>query len=171
MQNDGIIFFTCTCLNWKPLLENDIRKSIIIKSLEFLVKENRIWLYAFVIMPNHLHLIWRKQAAWVEKDVQQQFLKYTAQQFKFHLMDTCAEELNEYRSTQSDRQYHFWERRPFKAEIFNRKVGFQKLEYIHQNPVRVNLCQVPTDYPFSSARYYEQNKDDWGILTHLIDHL
>lgn len=172
MQNDGIVFFTSTCLNWQSLLLEDSRKSIILKSLEFLVKDNRIWLYAFVIMPNHLHLIWRVKEAWLEKDIQQMFLKYSAQQLKFYLIDhSQTDELETYRSTQRDREYQFWERRPFKAELHNRRVGNQKLDYIHQNPVKAGLCIDPNEYHFSSSRFYERGIDDWGILTHLYDHL
>ena len=82
-MDNGIEFFTATCLNWQPLLLPDERKEIVMKSLKFLVNDKRIWLYGFVIMPNHIHLMWCKQNNWVEKSVMQMFLKYTAQQIKF----------------------------------------------------------------------------------------
>jgi putative transposase len=172
MQHDGIIFYTATCLNWHHLLRTDERKKIILESLRFLVSENRIYLYAFVIMPNHIHLIWRVRTAWIHKDVQQMFMKFTAQKLKFHLQDHGQlEELKLYESSQTDREYQIWERRPFKAEVVNRKIGDQKLDYIHDNPVKAGLCQVATDYFYSSARWYEENKDDFGILTHLYEHI
>ncbi|HEY0770531.1 MAG TPA: hypothetical protein VGD31_09385, partial [Sphingobacteriaceae bacterium] len=82
----AIEFFTATCLNWQPLLGPDKHKQIVMESLSFLVKAKRIWLYGYVLMPNHLHLLWNKQDAWVDKSIQQQFLKYTAQQIKFNLI-------------------------------------------------------------------------------------
>ena len=51
-------YFTATNLEWKKLLQPDKYKDIIIESLRFLVTEQRIRLYAFVIMINHIHLIW-----------------------------------------------------------------------------------------------------------------
>jgi putative transposase len=51
-------FFTATILEWKHLLADDTHKDIIINNLKFLVKEKRIILNAFVIMSNHMHLIW-----------------------------------------------------------------------------------------------------------------
>lgn len=171
MQTDGIIFYTATCLNWQPLLHSDDRKKIIMDSLKFLVEDGRVWLYGFVIMPNHIHLMWRKKEAWVEKDVQLMFSKYTAQQLKFLLIKKNTPELETYESTQRDRDYQFWERRPFKAEMYNRKVAGQKIEYMHDNPVKADLCRDPIDYPFSSARFYELNEDHWGMLTHYEEHL
>ena len=77
MNHGEIEFFTVTCLNWQTLLKEDKHKQIILNSLTFLVKDERIWLYAYVIMPNHMHILWRKQNDWIEKNVQQNFLKYT----------------------------------------------------------------------------------------------
>jgi putative transposase len=54
-------FFTATILEWKPLLTEDEYKDIIIKSLLFLKNEGRVVIYGFVIMPNHIHLIWQIQ--------------------------------------------------------------------------------------------------------------
>ena len=99
------------------------------------------------------------------------FLKFTAQQIKFKIVDSNPEELENYKSTQRDRLYHFWERRPYSATIYNRKVAAQKIDYMHYNPVRAGLCEKPEDYWFSSARFYEQNKDDWDFLTHYAEHL
>ncbi|NJN42155.1 MAG: transposase [Flammeovirgaceae bacterium] len=170
MQN-GIKFFTATCLNWQNLLEPDEHKEIIVNSLRFLVENGRIWLYAFVIMPNHIHLLWCKQDEWIEKNVQQMFLKYTAQQIKFNLLEWNPNELKKYVSTQDDRDYHFWERRAFSSTMYNRKVASQKIDYIHYNPVKKGLCSDPVDYKYSSARFYELNNDEWGSITHFADHL
>ena len=43
-------FFTSTILDWKPLLQNDNYKDVIIDALRFAIKERRINLIAFVIM-------------------------------------------------------------------------------------------------------------------------
>jgi hypothetical protein len=96
-----------------------------------MVNDKRIWLYGFVIMPNHIHLMWARQELWLERSTEQIFLKYTAQQIKFKILESDPSELELYRSTQSDRQYHFWERRPYKATMYNKKVAGQKLDYIH----------------------------------------
>ncbi len=49
--------FTATILEWKDLLSDDHMKNIIISSLHLLVTDKRIKLYAFVVMPGHIHLI------------------------------------------------------------------------------------------------------------------
>jgi len=55
-------FFTATILEWNPLLKVDKYKDIIIESLRFLVKEERVEVNAFVIMSNHIQLVWQIRA-------------------------------------------------------------------------------------------------------------
>jgi len=136
-----------------------------------MVGDKRIWLYGFVVMPNHIHLMWTRQREWVDRNTEQMFLKYTAQQIKFRIIDSNPIELENYRSTQRGRQYHFWERRPYKATMYNREVANQKLDYMHYNPVKAGLCERPEDYPYSSAKFYELNQGDWGFITHFAEHL
>ena len=50
-------FLTCTLVNWMPLFGNMEIVQIIIDSLNFLQCQQRLKLYGYVIMENHLHLI------------------------------------------------------------------------------------------------------------------
>jgi putative transposase len=52
-------FFTATIADWKPLLKEDNYKDIIVASLQSLVAMSKINLYGFVIMSNHIHLVWQ----------------------------------------------------------------------------------------------------------------
>lgn len=105
-------FFTATILNWEKLLANDKYKDIVIESLKFLVTHNRIFVYAFVIMPNHIHLIWQMKEGINPSHVQRDFLKYTAQQIKFDLQKNQPEVLERFKVSVKDRNYQIWEHRP-----------------------------------------------------------
>jgi len=59
MEENKVQFFTATILEWKHLLKFDKYKKIICSSLAFLSKENRVKIFAFVIMPNHIHIVWQ----------------------------------------------------------------------------------------------------------------
>jgi putative transposase len=161
-------FFTATILEWKHLLKEDEFKDIIINSLLFLKKEKSIVVYGFVIMPNHIHLIWQIQDGYKRENIQMRFLKFTAQQLKFKLIDTYDSRLSDFHVNTSDRQYQFWERNALSVELWNPDVFMQKLEYIHNNPLqdKWKLVQYPEDYKYSSARFYETGVDGFGLLTH-----
>jgi REP element-mobilizing transposase RayT len=167
----GIEFFTATCLKWQNLLEQNKHKEIVMGSLKFLVDQKRIWLYGYVIMPNHIHFLWRRQDEWQEKSIEQQFLKFTAQQIKFNIIANHPYILENYKSTQADREYHFWERRPYIATMNYRLVTEQKLDYIHHNPVRKNICNFPEEYKWSSAGFYFNGNNELNLLTHYMEHI
>src|SRR5438046_1325004 len=103
-------FFTATNLEWKNALKKNEYKEIIIRSLRFLVESKRIILYAFVIMPNHLHLIWQMQAGIKRKNIQRDFLKFTSQRIKDRIVLNKSELLSEFLVNAKDRKYQLWER-------------------------------------------------------------
>lgn len=159
-------FFTATINNWQYLLSDNKHKDIITGSLRFLVENERIVLYAFVIMSNHLHLIWQPLAGYSVLAIRASFMKYTAQQLKKYLTNTNNDLLEVFRSNKYDRNYQFWKRDPLSVELRTRSVFMQKLAYIHFNPVRAGLCSFPEEYYYSSAGFYHDGKDDFNMLTH-----
>jgi REP element-mobilizing transposase RayT len=66
-------FFTATIQGWKYLLKDDRYKLIIINCLNYLVKNSKVKINAFVIMSNHIHLIWQATAGNTLEDVQTSF--------------------------------------------------------------------------------------------------
>lgn len=67
----------------------------------------------------------------------------------------------------TDRKYQFWQRNTLDIEIFLEKIFNQKLNYLHNNPLQKHwkLGENPIKYKYSSASYYENNIDEFGILT------
>ena len=100
-------------------------------------------------------------------------LSYTAHQFKNKLKIHYPVQLKNNVSTQNDRIYHFWERRPRTIEVLSRKLAEQKLEQIHSNPCheRWKLALEPKKYYYSSAVFHETELDDFKFLTHVNETL
>jgi REP element-mobilizing transposase RayT len=162
-------FFTATNLNWQKLLQPDKYKDIVIGSLRFLVNNKRVKVFAFVIMENHIHLLWQMMPANDPEAVQRDFLKYTAQRIKRDLQENHPEVLGMFKVDAKDRQYQFWERNALSIELRNHLVFIQKLDYIHWNPVKAGMCNLPEEYNYSSALFYETGDDHWGFLEHYRD--
>jgi putative transposase len=66
----------------------------------------------------------------------------------------------------NDRAYHFWKRCAKSKELYDDDIFEQKLEYIHHNPVKAGLCNLPEEYIYSSARNYLEDSFSDGLLTH-----
>jgi len=80
LERHHVQFFTAVCNNWLKLLESDEANDIAVNALHYQVKVGHVKITAFVIMPNHLHLIWRIQNECRLEDVQRDFLKFTARE-------------------------------------------------------------------------------------------
>ena len=159
-------FYTATILEWKPLLSQDKYKQKIIESLQFLVANKRITLYSFIIMSNHVHLIWQALTGNTPQKVQASFMKFTAKEIKLDLQKNHPLVLEKFKVNAADREYQFWERNPLGIELYTNPVFMQKLEYIHLNPVKAGLCKLPEEYFYSSAKFYHTGIDEFKMLTH-----
>jgi putative transposase len=151
-------FYTATVDGWKNLLSDDKYKDVIVNALQYLVENKRVKVNAFVIMNNHIHLIWQAMPGYILKDIQTSFKKFTSQQF--------IKLLTNYEINSADRKHHFWKRNSLGTELFTTSVFMQKLNYIHYNPVAAELCNYPEEYKYSSALLYEKDIDLFRLLEH-----
>ena len=157
-------FYTATIQEWKHLLKENKYKDVIIASLKHLVDSKKVKINAFVIMDNHIHLIWQALHGYSLKDIQTSFKKYTVKEFVGLLKED--ENLTQYEVASPDRNHHFWKRNSLGIELFTVSVFIQKLNYIHQNPVKAGICMYAEEYKFSSALFYAKNIDSFEFLEH-----
>jgi putative transposase len=89
---------------------------------------------------------------------------------KFKLQDTKDEQLKLFKVNAKDREYQFWERNSLSVDLWSEAVFKQKLDYIHNNPVKPHwsLAKYPEDYKYSSAKFYYTGIDDFGFLSHYM---
>ena len=169
MELGEIYFWTATINNWQTLLDQDEFKDIVIESLAFLSKGGKIDVFAFVIMPNHIHLIWRINEKNGKETSYGSFLKHTAHAFKKKLLSTRPHELNKYSVSASNKAHEFWKRDSLAVRMFSEDVAYQKLDYIHANPVsgRWQLVEDFCDYKYSTARYYHLGIKDFDFIKDL----
>ncbi len=85
--------------------------------MKFLVNEKRTAIFAFVVMTNHIHLVWKIANNRKEEDVQRDFLKYNALKMKLKLKDEYPEKLKSFYVSTKDRKYQFWERNPLTSRL------------------------------------------------------
>ena len=163
-----LYFTTATVKGWKHLLKPDKYKKIITDSFEFLVKEQTVWLYAFVIMPNHFHWVWQLRSEQTLARVQLRLMKFVAQHIKFDLVAHHPDVLAHFKVERKDREYQFFKERPLSVPIFTDAVAQQKISYIHHNPTQEKwqMSASPEGYPWSSAAFYTFGDQRWPFLTH-----
>lgn len=169
----GLYFVTCTVVGWIDVFSRQCHRDTIIDSLRFCRKEKKLLIGAYVIMTNHIHLV--VQAAdgseFTLSEILRDFKKFTAntilkainskkesrQEWMFHMFKYYAK----YNTNNRDMQ--FWQQYNHPVELWSNNVTWQKINYIHNNPVKARIVDNPSDYVYSSARNYELGNDK-GIL-------
>ena len=163
-----IYFWTATIHNWLPLLESEKNKQVIIDTLKYLSDKGLITVYAFVIMPNHIHLIWQQNELNRKETPKGSLLKHTAHLFLKQLKENGSTKL--YEVNETNKKHEIWQRNSLGIEIYNRSVAKQKIDYIHFNPIRGKwlLAKDDVGYYYPSARFYENGVDEFGFLKNIF---
>lgn len=150
----GPHFMTATVNHWLPLFAQPAMVDIVLASWRYLQREAGFELFGYVILENHLHLIAASQDR--SRDLQR-FKSYTAKQIIAQLERTgrgnWLELLEAYRRAhKTESTYQVWEEGNHPQWMESDAVLRQKLEYIHQNPVRRGYVDRPEHWRYSSAQ-------------------
>jgi putative transposase len=149
-------FLTSTVVNWIPLFSRVELAEIVLNSLNFLQRQQRIILYSYVLMENHLHLI--ASAANLSKEIGD-LKSFTARSIidllKINQSKHILAQLEFYKlKHKTDQQYQVWQEGFHPQAILNEEMFRQKLDYIHSNPVRRGYVDDPAHWRYSSYRNY-----------------
>lgn len=171
MELNKVYFWTSTIKDWKHLLKQDKYKQIIINALTELTNRELITVYAFVVMPNHIHIIWEMHDTNGKEMPHASFNKSTAHLITKDLKENHLAVLAHFSVKEKERLYRIWQRDPLAILIDSKAKMEQKMDYIHNNPLnqRWNLAASPQLYIWSSAGFYENNDQNFPFLKHYMD--
>jgi putative transposase len=148
-------FLTFTCFKGLPLFEEKQLCLIFQEALEKACQKHSIEPLAYVIMPEHVHLVAHPQNEKYDIGKFLQMLKRMASFHSHEWMKSTNYHLLAHLS-QEKGSFHFWqEGGGFDKNINGTKALQAIIDYVHNNPVRKRLCEKPTDWPWSSASWYE----------------
>ena len=159
-----LYFVTTSAVRRARLFRRDVVKRILVDSLDYMRAHRWLHLYAFVIMPNHVHLIVEFLEGHTLSDVVREFKKHTARQivrqYQAEDNDKVLAFLEQMAASIPRQRHKVWEYGYDARNVFSPDFLRQKMEYCHNNPCQPHwrLAQRPEQYPWSSARYYLTGK-------------
>ena len=169
-----VYFVTDTVVDWVDIFSRPSYKHIIIDSLKYCQEQKGLLIYAWVLMTNHLHMIVGANGNNKVSDIMRDFKKFTSKEIISVLKTDIQESRREWmlnrfeyagRNDKKITNYRFWQEGNDAQEIFLQDYFNQKLNYIHQNPVRAEIVNNPEDYRYSSAIDYAGGK---GLLNVIV---
>ena len=150
-------FVTCTVLHWLPLFTNRDSVQIILDSLTYLQKSDNMTLFSYVILENHLHLVISSDD--ISKTMQK-FKSYTAfELLKLLEKNNASTLLKQFafhkKAHRKENSYQIWEEGFHPKLIQSEQMMFEKINYIHHNPVKRGFVDEAEHWRYSSARDYK----------------
>lgn len=154
-------FLTFQVIDWVDIFSRKTYRDIVVESMKFCRQEKGLEIYAYVIMTNHVHVIWRAKNDNLS-DVIRDFKKFTGRSI-IAAIQTGPESRQDWmlkrfefaaRSHVRNSLHQFWTHENHAVELFSPDFTKQKFRYIHMNPVRAGWVDEEENYLYSSARNY-----------------
>jgi REP element-mobilizing transposase RayT len=160
-EKEGLYFLTLSVVDWVDIFTRQIYRDILIDNLRYCQKNKGLVIYAYVIMSNHIHLLGQS----LEEN-----LSGTIRDFKSYTSKLILETINSNiesrknwllkhfeiaaKKHKRNSNHQLWTHKNHPELIYSEKFVKQKLQYIHNNPVKAGIVRNPEDYIYSSASNY-----------------
>jgi REP element-mobilizing transposase RayT len=155
-------FSSCRVCRGFQLFKNPDFVRLVLNTWAWLREHERIWLVAFVIMPTHVHYVFKPRGNYSAHTTAHNFGSYTGHEMLKLVRSKYPDILQLFASTArdwNDRDHVVWENVYVKT-IDSVETLERTIEYVHNNPCAKNwhLCNDRADYPYSSACWYDRQE-------------
>ncbi len=175
VDGGAVYFITCTVNKWVDVFTRKIYSDIIIDSLNYCVENKGLIIYGYVIMSNHLHFLVQAKNEDLS-DVLRDFKKFTSQTIIKTIEESKIESRKNwmlwlFKETDDAGKvtHQFWQPGNHPELCYSLPFMWQKLEYIHNNPVRAGLIYKAEEFAYSSAADYAFGKQVGKVKVALLD--
>lgn len=161
-DNDGTYFVTFATVQWVDVFTRSTYSDIVVESLRYCIENKGLVLHAWVIMPNHVHLIVSRTSENSLSDIIRDLKKYTSKKV-LQAIDSATESRRNWMlwifgaagvENPNNTNYQLWQQENHPIMLQHTKFTRQKLDYLHNNPVTAKLVDTAERYVYSSAKDY-----------------
>ena len=162
----GLYFASFATVYWIDVFVRRIYFDFIVTNLNFCVDKKGMEIYAWCVMPSHVHLVF-KSTIQKPEELLRDFKTFTSKE----IVKLIAENIQESRREKMLNAFakagklksnvthnQFWQQHNQPIELWTNEVIDQKINYIHYNPVEAGFVEKEYEYLYSSARDYAGNK-------------
>jgi len=152
-------FLTLTVVGWIDIFTRQRYNDKIIKSLKFCTVHKGLDIFAYVIMPSHIHLVARCLKGNLN-EVLRDFKSFTAKEILKMVESEAGESRREWllhmfkyhaKFEKQNTTYMFWQKTSHPIELSYPSIIDQKIDYVHNNPLEAGYVVEPSAWLYSSA--------------------
>ena len=165
-------FATATVVEWQYIFTSIPCFEIIVDGLKYCIKNKSLHVHGYVIMPNHVHYLLSTDDGKNLSDVMRDFGTHTSRRITDFLelekrFDVLAVLRVAAEADGKGNRYKVWQEGFHPIAIESERFFLEKLQYLHENPVRKGYVDRLEQWRYSSARNYIL--DDDSVL--MVDRL
>jgi len=156
-RDSQALFITAVAKDRLPVFKTEALKLVTCRALDETRKSGGFLIFAYVIMPDHLHLL--TNCPNTSADVLRYIKGLIGRRVIDYLKANGYESsLTKLRHAQWKRKHNhsLWQQEKNVLSVFSEAMFMQKVNYIHLNPVRADLCDTPAEFRWSSARLWQR---------------
>ncbi len=159
---EGLYFVSFATVFWIDVFVRLQYFDCLVRNLNYCVDNKGMEIYAWCIMPSHVHLVFRSTIQKPE-DLIRDFKSLTSKQVIGLIKDNNQESRREWllnsfqkagQANGNNTNNQFWQQHNKPIELWTPAVIDQKIDYTHNNPVVAGFVENDYDYLHSSARDY-----------------
>lgn len=158
-STDELYFVTLTVVDWIDVFTRRYYNDYIIQNLQYCQEHKNLNIYAYVIMTNHIHLVANVTDGSLG-DVLGHFKTFTSKKLFEMITGNAQESRRDWmikafehagRYNHLNKNHQFWQNGNYPVLLYSQDVINQKINYIHENPVRAGFVGSAHEYWYSSA--------------------
>ena len=156
-QDSPVLYITVVTNDRLPVFRTDRMKEILCRAIDEARNSVAFLLFAYVIMTDHMHVLTSRPST--TSDALRVLKGITARRVIDYLKaKNYSSSLAKLSHGERDRNYKYslWQTEKNVFPVFSEGMFMEKLNYIHQNPVRAGFVDQATDYQWSSARIWQR---------------
>jgi REP element-mobilizing transposase RayT len=159
-DQNAVYFFTFTVTDWVDIFTRKEYRCEITNSLNYCIKNKGLKVYAWCLMSNHMHLVCRAREGFRISEIIRDFKKFTSKAI-LKIIQEIPESRRDWLLYRFEfagkfdnriKKYKFWQETNHAVLLHTNEMIEQRINYIHENPVRALIVGNAYEYLFSSAR-------------------
>ena len=166
LDKEGMYFISFAVINWIDVFVRQQYFELICESLNYCIKNKGMVIYAYCIMPSHIHMIFSDNNENPSK-LLGEFKTFTSKNMRKAIENNNFESRKEWilgmmkragAKNSNVKNYQFWQQHNQPMELWSNKFMDQKVNYIHNNPVEAGFVEEAEHWKYSSAIDYVGGK-------------
>jgi putative transposase len=162
-------FISFSTVYWIDIFTRKLYKDILVDCINYCINKKGLIVYGWCIMTNHVHMIISSENSELP-DILRDFKSFSAKQILTAIIKNLHESRKEWmlwlferagKKNVNNTKYQFWQQHNHPIILSNKIIFEQKLNYIHNNPIKYGYVEYPEQYVYSSARDYA---DERGLI-------